>query len=85
MLLLDDRTGRHAELELHSIVHGVISLERIQREYGKTRRRIEVTKLRGSAFREGYHDYLIKDGGVVVSPRLIAAEHMDESGSTIAP
>jgi circadian clock protein KaiC len=62
-------------------VHGVISLERIQREYGKTRRRIEVTKLRGSAFREGYHDYLIKDGGVVVFPRLIAAEHMDESGS----
>jgi circadian clock protein KaiC len=81
VLLLDDRTGRHAELELHSIVHGVISLERIQREYGKTRRRIEVTKLRGSAFREGYHDYLIKDGGVVVFPRLIAAEHMDESGS----
>jgi circadian clock protein KaiC len=36
VLLLDDRTSRHAELELHSIVHGVITLERIKREYGKT-------------------------------------------------
>jgi circadian clock protein KaiC len=77
VLLLDDRTSRHVELELHSIVHGVISLERIHREYGKTRRRLEVTKLRGSPFREGFHDYLIKDGGVFVFPRLIAAEHMD--------
>ncbi len=79
VLLLDDRTSRYAELELHSIVHGVITLERLQREYGKTRRRIEVTKLRGSAFREGFHDYVIERGGLYVFPRLIAAEHvMDE-------
>jgi circadian clock protein KaiC len=77
VLLLDDRTSRHAELELHSIVHGVITLERIKREYGKTRRRVEVAKLRGSAFREGFHDYLIEDGGVKVFPRLVAAEYMD--------
>ena len=77
VLLLDDRTSRHVELELHSIVHGVITLERVHREYGKTRRRLEVTKLRGSAFREGFHDYLIKEGGVFVFPRLIAAEHLE--------
>ena len=77
VLLLDDRTSRHVELELHSIVHGVITLERVHREYGKTRRRLEVTKLRGSAFREGFHDYLIKEGGVFVFPRLIAAEHTE--------
>ncbi|HET7440556.1 MAG TPA: ATPase domain-containing protein [Terriglobales bacterium] len=75
VLLLDDRTNRDRQLELHSIVHGVISLEKVPREYGKTRRRLEVTKLRGCAFREGYHDYLIRTGGVVVFPRLIAAEH----------
>ena len=78
VLLLDDRTSRYAELELHSIVHGVITLERLQREYGKTRRRIEVTKLRGSAFREGFHDYVIEQGGLLVFPRLIAAEHVND-------
>ena len=75
VLLLDDRSSRHDELELHSIVHGVVALGRIHREYGGTRRRLEVTKLRGSAFREGYHDYIIQEGGVVVFPRLVAAEH----------
>lgn len=78
MLLLDDRSSRDRDLELHSIVHGVIALGKVQREYGKTRRRLEVTKLRGIAYREGYHDYLIRDGGVVLFPRLIAAEHISE-------
>ena len=77
VLLLDDRTSRYADLELHSIVHGVVSMSRVSREYGKTMRRIEVTKLRGSAFREGFHDYLIRSGGVVVFPRLIASEYED--------
>ena len=79
VLLLDDRTSRSSELELHSIVHGVISLQRIHREFGRTRRRLEITKLRGVPFREGYHDYLIQSGGVVVFPRLIASEHMERS------
>ena len=83
VILLDDRSSRYADLELHSIVHGVVSMSRVPREYGKTMRRIEVTKLRGCAFREGYHDYIIRDGGVFVFPRLIAAEytnlHQDRS------
>ena len=78
VMLLDDRSSRYADLELHSIVHGVVSMSRLSREYGKTIRRIEVTKLRGSAFREGFHDYLIREGGIVVFPRLIAAEYGDE-------
>jgi len=40
-------------------------------------RRIEVSKLRGCAFREGFHDYIIRHGGVVVFPRLVAAEYDD--------
>ena len=75
VLLLDDRTSRQADLELHSIVHGVIALTKVPVEYGKTRRRLEVTKLRGCAFREGYHDYIIRNGGVVVYPRLVASEY----------
>lgn len=77
VLLLDDRSSRYADLELHSIVHGVVSMSRVAREYGKTMRRLEVTKLRGCAFREGFHDYVIRSGGVVVFPRLIAAEYDD--------
>lgn len=80
VILLDDRSSRYADLELHSIVHGVVSMSRVPREYGKTMRRMEVTKLRGSAFREGYHDYLIRSGGVLVFPRLVAAEYADERG-----
>lgn len=52
VMLLDDRSSRYADLELHSIVHGVVSMSRVSREYGKTMRRLEVTKLRGCAFRE---------------------------------
>ncbi len=85
VLLLDDRTSRYADLELHSIVHGVISMSRVGREYGKTMRRIEVTKLRGSAFREGFHDYLIRSGGVVIFPRLVASEYTnDETDKSMA-
>lgn len=85
VLLLDDRTSRYADLELHSIVHGVISMSRVGREYGKTMRRIEVTKLRGSAFREGFHDYLIRSGGVVIFPRLVASEYTnDETDKSVA-
>jgi circadian clock protein KaiC len=75
VLLLDDRTSGAEDLQLQSIAHGVIALEKVNREYGRTRRRIEVSKLRGSKYREGYHDYTITTGGVLVWPRLVANEH----------
>ncbi len=75
LILLDDRTSLETEKQLHSVVHGVISLERLTRAYGKNRRRMEVAKMRGSAFVEGFHDYIIEAGGVRVFPRLVAAEH----------
>ena len=85
VVLLDDRSSRYVDLELHSIVHGVVSMDRLSRDYGKTIRRMQVTKLRGCAFREGYHDYIIRKGGVIVFPRLVAAEYGDElEDSTLA-
>lgn len=54
----------------------MIRLEKLQRSYGLTRRRLEVVKLRGAAYREGFHDYTIHRGGMQVYPRLIAAEHV---------
>ena len=75
VLLLDDRTAEGSDMQLQSIAHGVIRLEKIARSYGVTRRQIEIIKLRGSAYREGFHDYNIQRGGLIVYPRLIAAEH----------
>ncbi len=75
VLLLDDKIGRTLDLQVQSIAHGVLSLERMTPEYGGFRRRIEIVKLRGAIFREGYHDYVIATGGLRVFPRLIAAEH----------
>jgi len=78
VLLLDDRGSREADLQLHSIVHGVVRMDRSPREYGKTRRQIEVVKLRGTPYHEGYHDYSIAAGGVIVFPRLVAAGSRSE-------
>lgn len=77
VLLLDDRTANGSDMQLQSIAHGVVRLEKVQRSYGVNRRRVEIVKLRGSAFREGFHDYSIETGGLCVYPRLIAAEHSD--------
>ncbi len=75
VLLVDDRTGQGDNLQLQSIAHGVLQLENLDRTYGVNRRRIQVRKLRGSSFREGYHDYTIVKGGLSIYPRLIASEH----------
>ena len=75
VVLLDDRTSDPGDKQLQSLAHGVISLQQLAPEYGGDRRRIRVTKLRGSKFRSGYHDFTIETGGIVVYPRLIAAEH----------
>jgi circadian clock protein KaiC len=78
VLLLDDRTAEGADMQLHSIAHGVISLEQLAPEYGAERRRLRVTKLRGAKYRGGYHDFTIQSGGLRVYPRLVAAEHKAE-------
>jgi circadian clock protein KaiC len=36
---------------------------------------MRVYKMRGRQYRGGYHDFIIRKGGVEVYPRLIAAEH----------
>jgi circadian clock protein KaiC len=69
-LLLDDLTSRSHELQVHSITHGVIVLERLVREYGAERRRIQITKMRGASFRGGFHDVIIAQEGLAVFPRI---------------
>ena len=77
VLFIDDRTGEERDMHLHSIAHGVITLDLIATEYGTIRRRLQVRKMRGHAFREGYHDFMIRQGGIEVFPRLIASEHQN--------
>ncbi|MBV8833948.1 MAG: AAA family ATPase [Acidobacteriaceae bacterium] len=74
VLMLDDRTSEPHDIQLQSIAHGVLMLEPLERDYGIERRRLRMAKLRGSRFREGFHDYTIETGGVHVFPRLVASE-----------
>ena len=78
VMLLDDLTGQTDDQQLRTLAHGVLKMEMKPRDYGITRRRLRVVKLRGSAFREGYHDYRIVRGGVSVFPRLVSAEHKEK-------
>lgn len=73
-LFLDDRTAVSGDLQVRSVAHGVITLELLDQAYGCERRRMRVVKYRGIAFRGGGHDYKIVHGGLLVFPRLIAAE-----------
>jgi circadian clock protein KaiC len=78
VLFIDDRTGEENDLQLRSVPHGVIVLERRTPLYGAPRRRVEVVKLRGVEFSGGYHDFVIRRGGITVFPRLIASQHPGE-------
>jgi len=74
-LLLDDRSGAFGSTQPESLVGGNIVLDRYVPTYGRERRRLFVSKVRGSAFVEGFHDYEIVTGGLTVYPRLMASEH----------
>ena len=77
VLLLDDKMSKTGTIDPHvlSLTHGVIGMEELTPDYGTSRRRLRVAKLRAVKFREGYHDYVIVTGGLRVFPRIIAAEH----------
>lgn len=84
VLLLDDRTSDTKDLQVQSIVHGVVTLEHLAIELCAERRRLRVVKLRGSHFRGGHHDFKLETGGIRVFPRLVAAEYEEKiSNETI--
>ena len=76
-LLLDDKADTREAVDPHvlSLTHGVIDMEQLSPDYGTSRRRMRITKLRAVKFREGFHDYVIATGGLSVFPRVIVAEH----------
>ncbi len=78
VLLLDDRTSEPGDLQLQSLAHGVLQLEQVPPVYGDDRRRLRIVKLRGLRFRGGYHDFVIRHGGLVVFPRLRVSDEQTE-------
>jgi circadian clock protein KaiC len=85
VILLDDLTAAEHDLQVQSIAHGALLLEHSMPSFGPPRRRLSVTKYRGREFRGGYHDYAIRQGGLEVYPRLVAAEHRRESSRERLP
>jgi circadian clock protein KaiC len=83
VILLDDLSSQATDLQLHSITHGVITLEQLAVEYGGERRRLRVVKMRGIDFRGGFHDFTIERGGLAIYPRLVAAEHHKEFAADV--
>jgi circadian clock protein KaiC len=79
VMLLDDMTSADHDLQVQSISHAVLRLDQLHSDYGSSRRRLLVLKYRGRRFREGYHDYKIDKGGLVVFPRLVAGEHVSKA------
>jgi circadian clock protein KaiC len=79
VVLMQELTrGSGGDLQAEALVHGYLTLHQDAPEYGGQRRRLRVHKMRGMAFRDGYHDFAIQTGGLEVYPRLIAAEHVSD-------
>lgn len=85
VVLLDDRTAEGPDMQLHSIAHGVFSLEFKSPPYGQLRRELEIVKYRGSDFASGFHDFVIRTGGIRVFPRLVASDHMTDFAREMIP
>jgi circadian clock protein KaiC len=85
VLMLDDLTSDAHDKTVHSVAHGVITLEEMARDYGSERRRMRVVKYRGRKYRGGFHDFTIQTGGVRVFPRLVSAEHRKSFGRDPTP
>jgi circadian clock protein KaiC len=84
VLILDDLTSSEHDLQLQSIAHSVIRLEQMAFEYGRSRRRMRVVKVRGVPGTEGYHDFRIKQGGIEAYPQLVPGVRRDAAADTIA-
>lgn len=74
VLLLDTEHGDDlaSDVQTRSVVHGIITLAKTVPDFGRTQRRIGITKMRGVPVHDGWHDMDIRAGaGVVVFPRMV--------------
>ncbi|HET7696192.1 MAG TPA: ATPase domain-containing protein [Vicinamibacterales bacterium] len=84
VMMLDDKTAGDHDLQLQSIAHGVIHLEQQASDFGRSRRRLRVVKLRGVAAVDGYHDFRIRRGGLEVYPQLVPPTGRDRDPRPVA-
>lgn len=75
VLLTNYGSTKDLDLHLESIAHGVIRVEQLSRDYGPTRRRLMIAKMRMSAYRSGWHDFKIERAGLRIFPTLLPREH----------
>ena len=81
---VDLPSSGQADIEVESVAHGIVSLDKSLPSYGRARRRIEVAKMRGVAFYDGYHDMDIQHGrGVVVFPRVVPTLEPETKGGDL--
>ena len=59
--------------DLRALASGIVELQQTSREYGRSRRRLAVVKMRGTWYPSGYHDFSIRSGGLTVYPRVAPA------------
>ena len=70
VLILDDLSASEGDGQLQSLAHGVISIEQRPIDYGLSRRRLSIAKMRGVPFIGGFHDIVLRTGGLTVYPRM---------------
>ena len=78
VLITNNFSQSETDSHLETTCHGVIRLEQVVIGYGQVRRRLLVVKLRGRAYRSGWHDFRIVTGGLHLYPVLIPREHADQ-------
>jgi circadian clock protein KaiC len=83
-LLIDTGPREHTDLEAESMAHGIFQLERDLPAYGKARRRLDVSKMRGVDYFDGYHDIdILEKEGVVTFPRVVPELAPEETGGDL--
>jgi len=74
-LVIDDRSSSEGDQHVQSIAHGLIVMQQEERQHGTDRRKLRIAKYRATPYRGGYHDFVIRKGGLQVFERLDGQEH----------
>ena len=85
VLLIDIEPTDEPTMDSQSrgVVHSVLTFDKTTPTFGRARRRVELSKVRGVPIVDGWHDMDIRTGdGVVIFPRLVPAETDPKDATT---
>ena len=74
-LVIDDRSSSEGDQHVQSVAHGLIVMQQQERQHGQDRRRLRIAKYRATPYRGGWHDFVIRRGGLEVFQRLDVKDH----------